>query len=113
MEYLIQHAQQSIRISAQYVTDQRIIAMLDKKQLLDLRIRSNDTVDNYLLRDLLGPKVVNLQKTPYSHDKMFIIDGKYLMIGSMNFSDNALDSNREIGIILTDPKLIQQVEKEF
>lgn len=113
MEYLINNAQKSIRISAQYVTDQRIIAMLDKKQLLDLRIRSNDTVDNYPLRDLLGPKVVNLQKTPYSHDKMLIIDGKYLMIGSMNFSDNALDSNREIGIILTDPKLIQQVEKEF
>lgn len=113
MEYLINNAQKSIRISAQYVTDQRIIAMLDKKQLLDLRIRSNDTVDNYPLRDLLGPKVVNLQKTPYSHDKMLIIDGKYLMIGSMNFSDNALDNNREIGIILTDPKLIQQVEKEF
>ena len=113
MEYLINNAQKSIRISAQYVTDQRIIAMLDKKQLLDLRIRTNDTVDNYPLRDLLGPKVVKLQKTPYSHDKMLIIDGKYLMIGSMNFSDNALDSNREIGIILTDPKLIQQVEKEF
>lgn len=113
MEYLIKHAQQSIRISAQYVTDKRIMDLLSAKQSLDLRIRTNDTVDNVPLRDFLGPKVVTLQKTPYSHDKMLIVDGKYLMIGSMNFSDNALDNNREIGIILTDPKLIQQVEKEF
>ena len=109
MEYLINNAKQSIRISAQYVTDKRIMDLLDTKQSLDLRIRTNDTVDNIPLRDLLGPKVVTLQKTPYSHDKMLMVDGKYLMIGSMNFSDNALDNNREIGIILTDPKLIQQV----
>jgi phosphatidylserine/phosphatidylglycerophosphate/cardiolipin synthase-like enzyme len=31
----------------------------------------------------------------------------------MNFSQNALDNNREIGIILTDKKFIQQWERLF
>lgn len=78
-----------------------------------MRIRTNDTVDNVPLLNLLGPKIVKLQKKPYNHDKMMIIDQKYLMIGSMNFSDNALDNNREIGIILTDQKLIEEVGKRF
>jgi cardiolipin synthase len=113
MEYLINNAKQSIRISAQYVTDKNIMNLLDKQQSLDIRIRTNDTVDNIPLLNLLGPQVVKLQKTPYSHDKMLIVDGKYLMIGSMNFSDNALDNNREIGIILTDPKWIEEVGRMF
>ena len=113
MEYLINNAQKSIRISAQYVTDDRMIDILDNKQSLDLRIRTNDTVDNYELVQRFGPDKVKLQKKPYSHDKMLIIDGKYLMIGSMNFSDNALDNNREIGIILTDQKLIEEAGRMF
>jgi phosphatidylserine/phosphatidylglycerophosphate/cardiolipin synthase-like enzyme len=38
---------------------------------------------------------------------MILIDGKYLLLGSMNLSDNSLDNNREIWIMLLDPGLIQ------
>jgi len=113
IEYLLTHAQESIWISAQYVTDQRMIDILHKQQSLDIRILTNDTEDNYPLRNLLWSDRVRLQKTPYSHDKMLIIDGKYVVIGSMNFSDNALDNNREIGIVLTDSVAIEEAKKLF
>ncbi|MDR2416330.1 MAG: phospholipase D-like domain-containing protein [Candidatus Peribacteria bacterium] len=35
-------------------------------------------------------------KTRYNHTKMILVDRKYLLLGSMNLSDNSLDNNREI-----------------
>jgi phosphatidylserine/phosphatidylglycerophosphate/cardiolipin synthase-like enzyme len=39
---------------------------------------------------------------------MILVDGKYLLLGSMNLSDNSLDNNREIWILLLDQFLIQR-----
>jgi phosphatidylserine/phosphatidylglycerophosphate/cardiolipin synthase-like enzyme len=44
---------------------------------------------------------------------MILVDGKYLLLGSMNLSDNSLDNNREIWIILLEPTLIQHFEDGF
>lgn len=52
-------------------------------------------------------------KKPYVHTKMILIDKKILLLGSMNLSANSLDNNREIWILLLDPKLIEQFLSEF
>lgn len=113
IEFLITHAKQSIWISQQYITDDRLLDLLADQHDLDLRILTNDMPSNYPLSDRLGPNIVTLRKKPYSHDKMMIIDGRILLVGSMNFSDNALDNNREIGILSTDPKLVRQAGELF
>lgn len=113
IEYLLTHAKKSIRISQQYITDPSLLSILEQQQKLDIRIKTNDMSTNYPLVDRLWPQRVHLAKKPYSHDKMMIIDGSILMIWSMNFSDNALDNNREIGILTTDEALVKQVETEF
>lgn len=51
---------------------------------------------------------------PYlMHHKVFIIDGKTVVLGSFNFSQNADTENDENLIILDDPALAQQFTGEF
>ncbi|MBN8621303.1 MAG: phospholipase [Anaerolineae bacterium] len=47
------------------------------------------------------------------HHKVFIIDGKTVIMGSFNFSTSARDDNDENLIIITDPDLALQYQDEF
>lgn len=110
IEHLLHNAQESILFSAQYITDDNIIRILQSQSHLDIRVRTNDFDSNReLLRQIGKDRVIFESSKLYNHDKLVIIDGRYMIIGSMNFSQNALDNNREIGIIITDPDLIKQI----
>ena len=51
---------------------------------------------------------------PYvMHHKVFIIDGRTVLFGSFNFSDNADKDNDENLLIVDDPALAQAFEAEF
>lgn len=51
---------------------------------------------------------------PYlMHHKVFIIDGKTVVLGSFNFSQNAETENDENLLIVDDPSLAQQFIAEF
>lgn len=51
---------------------------------------------------------------PYPlHHKVFIIDGRTVIFGSFNFSENANTSNDENLLIVDDPVLAQSFEAEF
>ncbi len=51
---------------------------------------------------------------PYvMHHKVFIIDGREVIFGSFNFSENADTSNDENLLIVDDPALAQAFEAEF
>lgn len=51
---------------------------------------------------------------PYlMHHKVFIIDGKTVVLGSFNFSQNAETENDENLLIIDDPALAQQFTAEF
>jgi phosphatidylserine/phosphatidylglycerophosphate/cardiolipin synthase-like enzyme len=114
LEFLLNSAQKSIWISAQYITDERIIHILRNKSNLDIHILTNNMESNNDLVRYFGKKIVQFESPKqYNHDKMLIIDNKKILIGSMNFSQNALDNNREIGIILLDQTIINQQRKLF
>jgi cardiolipin synthase len=49
----------------------------------------------------------------YIHAKMILADGAQAFVGSENFSENSLDHNRELGIIITDPKIIATLGATF
>jgi phosphatidylserine/phosphatidylglycerophosphate/cardiolipin synthase-like enzyme len=40
--------------------------------------------------------------TPYVHAKVLLVDGARAYVGSANFTANALDSNREVGLVVRD-----------
>lgn len=114
LEFLLNSAQKSIWISAQYITDERIINILRDKSNIDIRILTNNMESNNDLVRYFGKKIVQFESPKqYNHDKMVIVDNKKILIGSLNFSQNALDNNREIGIILIDQTIINQQRKLF
>lgn len=45
----------------------------------------------------------------YIHAKTMVIDGTTAFVGSQNFSTSSLDYNRELGVITTDPAVVEPV----
>lgn len=52
-------------------------------------------------------------KSLYIHAKALIADEAYGFVGSQNFSSNSLLKNRELGIFLTDAKILKQLKETF
>jgi len=111
---LLESAEKSIVIQTQYITDNEILNILHKKsEQVDMAIIVADTDDNYDLISYFWPWIARILKSRYNHTKMILIDEKYLLLGSMNLSENSLDNNREIWIILMDTWHIAKFENRF
>ncbi len=52
-------------------------------------------------------------KIIYIHAKMIIADGKTAFVGSENFSNNSLNKNRELGLILSAPQILEGLQSTF
>lgn len=112
---MIEQAKESIYVYHQYLKDDKLTTLLQKKinEWLDIRLVLSDTESNYLLLRDWWSEYVSIQKKPYVHTKILVIDNQYAVLGSMNLSKNALDNNREIGIILTDKVLVEKLVGEI
>jgi cardiolipin synthase len=55
----------------------------------------------------VAAKVINLQSTHLEkiHAKGVIVDGREVFVGSINWSENSFEGNREVGVIISDPKI--------
>ena len=125
IESLLENANESILIQTQYIVDDRIIKILKNKSVLNnqnlpknikntnFRFIVSDTDSNDDLLDYFWPWVARKFNQYYNHTKMILIDNKILLLWSMNLSDNSLDKNREIWIIIIDPGIIQQFKNQF
>lgn len=103
---LLQSAKESIFIQNQYIEDDEIIWMLQSKRDLDVRVilpidEKNEANSKLKIQN------VKLLNTPRIHAKAILVDRKYLLISSINLSQNSFDNNREIGIIITNKDAIQ------
>jgi len=56
---------------------------------------------------------VRYDKQLYIHAKLMIIDGARAYVGSENFSSASLDLNRELGLIVAAPDIIQSLATTF
>ena len=114
IETLLESAEKSIVIQTQYIVDDEILDILRKKSNeVDMAIIVADTNDNFDLISYFWPWIARTLKNRYNHTKMILIDEKYLLLGSMNLSENSLNKNREIWIILMDTGHISQFEEWF
>ncbi|GEM_PF-1316825 len=59
-----------------------------------------------------GVKVA-IQRSPYVHAKVIMVDGTRMFVGSENISSTSLDRNREMGIILARERLVGTAEAIF
>jgi cardiolipin synthase len=63
-----------------------------------------------------GVKVVTVDDSNgglYIHAKIIIADGTEAFVGSENFSTYSLDKNREVGVLIANTQVIQQLEATF
>jgi cardiolipin synthase A/B len=60
-----------------------------------------------------GGAKVRLLAKPYIHAKLVIADGASAFVGSENFSPTSIDHNRELGILVSDPKIVQTLSTTF
>lgn len=98
-----------------------VVAALQAKlrEHVSVRIVVPSSLSSYDLRQVgalarAGAHVVEVSR-PYIHAKLVIADGR-AFIGSENFSNSSLKSNREVGIILSGiavSQLAQQFNKDF
>lgn len=49
----------------------------------------------------------------YIHAKVIIADAKTAFVGSENFSNNSLDNNRELGILMLNPEIVSSLTDTF
>ena len=59
------------------------------------------------IRDITGKKYSCL------HSKMLIVDNKSVMLGSNNWTENAISENREIAILTTYSQIVNPLKKKF
>lgn len=113
IENILSGAQKSIWIQNQYITDLDILKILREKSDLNMKLILADTKDNDYVREYFWPEIVKILKKYYNHTKMILVDDKYLILSSINLSENSMDNNREIWIILIDITLISQFKSSF
>jgi phosphatidylserine/phosphatidylglycerophosphate/cardiolipin synthase-like enzyme len=120
----IESARRSIHLLIYSITDDRLAAALvaASKRGVDVKIvcdKSQSAEKHSLASSLLeqlGPERVRLSTGKgrgIMHEKMAIYDGAEVTLGSFNWTDNARENNWENLIVLHDPKLAANCEREF
>ncbi len=107
---VLESAKSSIHFMTFSFTDDEIgDVLVEKKNRIDVRGVFDPRKDKYSEYERLND-VSKIQKV---HHKVFIIDGNTVVTGSYNPSRNANERNDENVIIIRDPQIAQQFEKEF
>lgn len=119
IEALINSAKQTIDIEMEVIEDNEIIDLLSQKaknatiRILappSSEIKTNQEAFTKLKNAGVLIKTI---KTPYMHAKLILVDGGRTYVGSINLSTQSMDSNRELGIILSDSSVVQTIKKTF
>ncbi|MES2217872.1 MAG: phospholipase D-like domain-containing protein [Pseudomonadota bacterium] len=116
---LIDAAHASIKIYAEGLSDYQIVGALAKaaRRGVDVAILTSTFHDKkpgkqfaYLTR--AGVKI-NFSKNYIIHAKVMIIDDDRALLGSINFTRQSINNNRELSVIIHDQKIIHQLTHTF
>lgn len=96
-------AEEELLIATQYIQDSDVVEALRYQSnrlwtgmsLLVWRYQADGWLDDILAH-------VRVFSSSYLHTKAVLVDNTRLLVGSMNFSTNALENNRELSIIVRD-----------
>jgi len=109
---MIHRAQESIRIEAQYLEDPLLIQQLMRRQKewisVEIIVGKNQEEDA-----IEWLEWVRVLRSTYLHAKNILIDETEFLITSMNLSTNAIENNREIGILTDNKRAIWSFVRQF
>ena len=104
------------------LTSSDITSSLERAQKRGLKIRiiadsrqakGRNSMVPTLTNDQLSLKITHGEGRGIMHNKFAIFDGKLMVTGSYNWTNNAERFNYENAIFITDPNVIRQYRKEF
>lgn len=116
---LIQYATRSIDIYADNISDYQIIGALAKASRRGVKVNILTSAKN---QKLPNRKTIFLQHAGvniifsdqyYIHAKVLIIDKRQALVGSINFTKESLDKNRELSVETRDPFVIKKLLDTF
>lgn len=116
---LINNATESINIEMEILQDPEIgKTLMEKAKTTQIRIIIPDLKkipSNFKLINKLKTAGIEIRElgSPYLHAKLIIIDDIKAYIGSVNFSTQSMDKNRELGIIVSQSDVVQTLSETF
>ncbi|HWA52353.1 MAG TPA: phospholipase D-like domain-containing protein [Patescibacteria group bacterium] len=116
---LIESANKEIDIEVEDIDDPSILSLLSQKsqgEIVNLLTPTLKQVSsNKKAFDELKNSKVNIKtlSSPYIHGKLILIDNQKAYVGSINFSTQSIDENRELGIILNQSDIIETLSQTF
>ena len=104
-----------------FTSDELLIALKHAKErgvkvriILEKRVMSDDNIATFQALKTYGIDVKWASKLfTLTHAKFLIIDGTTVIIGSHNFSDNALTSNREASVLIERSAAVDEFKHIF
>lgn len=118
----INNAKSSIDLAIFDLTSNDIASSLEKAQKRGVKIRiiadsrqakGRNSLIPILSNDQLSLKITHGEGRGIMHNKFAIFDGKSMVTGSYNWTNNAEHFNYENAVFITDPNVIRQYQREF
>jgi cardiolipin synthase A/B len=119
--YLINSATSTLDVYNELMNDADITQALEAAAARGVRVRivmtyaTNWKEAFFKLRDA-GVSVrtfASSSKKIYIHAKVLLINGTTVFVGSENFSENSLNKNRELGLVLSAPHIVAGIQDVF
>lgn len=120
----IDGAQESIRLKIYLITHEAVIDALKRAAArgVDTRVQIEEAPfgggeSNRLAAEELQAAGVQLRNAPaafvYSHEKSLVVDDRRAFVMTFNLTNSSFGRNREYGVILDDPALVEEVAAVF
>jgi cardiolipin synthase len=116
IEALMLSTQEELIIYVQTLDDEHILSIVQElySKKIHITICTADNESNAARMFQFPELSWKSIRKPYLHAKVIIVDHSKLFIGSHNLTTNAIENNREMGIILDQPNnMIHQIENDF
>jgi phosphatidylserine/phosphatidylglycerophosphate/cardiolipin synthase-like enzyme len=111
LDALLGDVLESVRMQAQYIEDDKVIERLHELKSLWIDIRL--LVWEFQDEEKLDWLPYRIQENFYNHSKSLYIDWEHVLIWSMNYSTNSIEENREISVLLNNPKTLGLFRWQF
>lgn len=113
IEYLIKNAQKSLHLYMPYLYDENIFSLLSQKsENVYIEIITNtEKSDSFTILEKKWVKIKYSKKK--IHAKTILVDDKYLVLSSVNFSENSIDNNMELWVIVRNNEIIKKYKDSF
>ena len=118
LEHLLSESTKTLSIEMEVIDDQEIVALLQeqaKKETVKVILPTFTQLaaNKKIAKELAGAGVqIRTMSSPYVHAKLILTESS-AYIGSVNLTTQSMDQNREIGILLTQPDILANLEEDF